>query len=147
MGEPRWVIWTSQPRHMEFEFRLHPVGPVVHLGLFIWGLDQGAEALKLGRQVFATLPENANVMIISTNAPPAPFVPEQFHFMPGYIVAVVGFGSAEDHAGPLAPIRAALPPLFEFVTPMPYTQLQRKHSEFPSAGLSCCGWWGRVRAP
>ena len=90
----------------EFEFQLHPVGPLVNLGMFFWDLDQGAEALRLGRDLFGTLPRNANAMIISVNAPPAPFVPEQFHFMPGYIVVVVGFGSAQDHAGMLAPIRA-----------------------------------------
>ncbi|MGH3966332.1 MAG: FAD-binding oxidoreductase [Pseudonocardiaceae bacterium] len=50
--------------------------------------------------------------------PPAPFVPEKFHFVPGYVLAIVGFGSAEEHARVLAPIREALPPLFEFVTPM-----------------------------
>jgi FAD/FMN-containing dehydrogenase len=121
----------------EFEFQLHPVGPLVHLGMFFWGLDQGAEALRLGRDLFATLPGNANAMIISVNAPPAPFVPEQFHFMPGYIVVVVGFGSAEEHAGVLAPIRAALPPLFEFVTPMPYTQLQQMFDQGTQWGTNC----------
>jgi FAD/FMN-containing dehydrogenase len=120
----------------EFEFQLHPVGPLVHLGMFFWGLDQGAEALKLGRDVFATLPGNATAMIISANAPPAPFVPEQFHFMPGYIVVVVGFGSAEEHAGVLTPMRAALPPLFEFVTPLPYTQLQQMFDEDARWGLN-----------
>jgi FAD/FMN-containing dehydrogenase len=120
----------------EFEFQLHPVGPMVHLGMFFWGLDQGAEALRLGRDLFATLPMNANAMIISVNAPPAPFVPEQFHFMPGYVVVVVGFGSLEEHAGLLAPIRAALPPLFEFVTPMPYTQLQQMFDEGARWGLN-----------
>ena len=76
-------------------------------------------------------------MIISVNAPPAPFVPEQFNFMPGYIVVVVGFGSAQDHAGVLAPIRAALPPLFEFVTSLPYTQLQQMFDEGAQWGVNC----------
>ena len=30
----------------EFEFALHEVGPLVHLGLFFWGVDQGVEALR-----------------------------------------------------------------------------------------------------
>jgi FAD/FMN-containing dehydrogenase len=29
-----------------FEFGLHPVGPVVHLGMFCYALDQGAGSLK-----------------------------------------------------------------------------------------------------
>jgi FAD/FMN-containing dehydrogenase len=121
----------------EFEFRLYPVGPIVHVGLFFWGPDQGAEALRLGWDVFATLPADANAMIISANAPPAPFVPQQYHFTPCYGLAVVGFGSAEEHAHVLAPIREALAPLFEFVTPMPYTQLQQMFDEAARWGVNC----------
>lgn len=121
----------------EFEFQLHQVGPLVHVGLLFWTADQGAEVLRLGRDVFATLPANANAMIISTGVPPAPFVPEQYHFTPSYALAVIGFGSAEEHAGLLAPIREALAPLFEFVTPMPYTQLQRMFDDGPWWGIRC----------
>ncbi|MGH3870224.1 MAG: FAD-binding oxidoreductase [Pseudonocardiaceae bacterium] len=121
----------------EFEFQLHPVGPMVQVGLFFWGLDQGAEALRLGREVFARLPAEANAMIISGNAPPAPFVPRQYHLVPSYGLAVVGFGSAEEHACALALIREALAPLFEFVTPMPYTQLQQMFDEAVPWGVSC----------
>lgn len=121
----------------EFEFQLHEVGPLVHVGLLFWTADQGAEVLRLGRDVFATLPANANAMIISTGVPPAPFVPEQYHFMPSYALAVIGFGSAAEHAGLLAPIREALAPLFEFVTPMPYTQLQRMFDDGPCWGVRC----------
>ena len=35
----------------EFEFRLHPVGPMVQLGLFFWGLEPGAEALRVARDI------------------------------------------------------------------------------------------------
>ncbi|MGH3981340.1 MAG: FAD-binding oxidoreductase [Pseudonocardiaceae bacterium] len=121
----------------EFEFRLHPVGPMVHVGLFFWGLNQGTEALRLGWEVFATLPADANAMIISGNVPPAPFVPAQYHFTAGYGLAVVGFGSVEEHAHVLAPIREALAPLFEFVTPMPYTQLQQMFDKEARWGVKC----------
>ncbi|MGH3995895.1 MAG: FAD-binding oxidoreductase [Pseudonocardiaceae bacterium] len=121
----------------EFEFRLHPVDPMVHVGLFFWGPDQGTEALRLGWDVFTMLPADANAMIVSGNAPPAPFVPAQYHFMPSYGLVVVGFGSAREHAQLLAPIREALPPLFEFVTAMPYTQLQQLFDEQARWGVNC----------
>jgi FAD/FMN-containing dehydrogenase len=121
----------------EFEFRLHPVDPMVHVGLFFWGPDQGAEALRLGWDVFVTLPADANAMIISGNAPPAPFVPQQYHFTPCYGLAVVGFGSAEEHAHVLAPIREAVAPLFEFVTPMPYIRLQQMFDDEARWGVNC----------
>ena len=40
----------------ELEFRLHPVGPTVPFGLLFWGLDDGAEALRLAPDAIATLP-------------------------------------------------------------------------------------------
>jgi hypothetical protein len=116
----------------EFEFRLHRVGPLVYLGLFFFGLDQGTEALRLSRDVEATLPADATVMIIGLNAPPAPFVPERFHHVRGYALAVVGFGTEGEHAQIVARIREALPPLFDFVTPIPYVALQQMFDEaFP----------------
>jgi hypothetical protein len=121
----------------EFESRLHKVGPMVHAGLLFWGIDQGAEMLRLGRDVFATLPADASAMIIGVNALPAPFVPDQYHFVPTYALAVIGFGSAAEHAALLSPIRQALAPLFEFVTPMPCTQLQQMFDDGAPWGVKC----------
>jgi len=109
----------------EFEFALHEVGPEVHLGLFFWGVQQGVDALRFVRDYIASVPPGTGVQLIGLNAPPAPFVPEEFHLAPGYAVAVVGWGSAEEHAALVQPIRDTLPPLFEFVTPLPYTFLQQ----------------------
>ncbi|MFF1817451.1 FAD-binding oxidoreductase [Kribbella sp. NPDC058245] len=113
----------------EFEFRLHEAGPMVHYGLQFWTVDQGAEVLRLARDLFATLPTDVNVVITALNAPPAPFVPEEMHFAPGYGLVIVGFGSPEEHAGVLEQIRTALPPIFEFATPMPYVALQQSLDE------------------
>ena len=119
----------------EFEFQLHPIGPIVHFGLFFYGLEQGTEALGLGRDVIATLPADATVMIGGLSAPPAPFVPENFHFTPGYALLVVGFGTEDQHARIVAQIRESLPPLFDFVTPTPYAQLQQMFDETYRWGL------------
>jgi len=109
----------------EFEFRLHEVGPVVQVGLLFWGLEQGPSVLRLAREVIATLPRELNIIIAGLNAPPAPFVPEEHHHRPGYALAVAGFGSAGQHQQVMTRIRQALPPLWEFTTPMPYVALQQ----------------------
>ena len=112
-----------------FEYRLHEVGPLVHLGLFFWGADQGGEALRFSRDFVETLPEDMGVLIAGLSAPPAPFVPEQYHFAPGYALLIAGFGSAEEHQHIVQPVREALPPLFDLVTPIPYAQLQQMFDE------------------
>jgi FAD/FMN-containing dehydrogenase len=121
----------------QFEFRLHEVGPMVHFGMLFWDLAQGPEMFRLARELFAKLPREMNILIAGLNAPPAPFVPEQHHSQPGYALVVTGFGSAEEHAQVMAEIRATLPPLFEFTTPMPYTALQQLLDEANAWGFHC----------
>lgn len=109
-----------------FEFALHPVGPMVNLGLFFWELDRGVEALRLSRDYVSRLgPELTAFVAVALSAPPAPFVPEQYHLLAGHALLVVGFGSPEEHAAAVAPVRDGLRPLFEMVTPIPYVALQQ----------------------
>ena len=108
----------------EFVFALHPVGPMIHVGLMFWGLDQGTEYLRHAHRVVSDLPPEANVIIGAVNAPPAPFVPEEHHLQPGYIAVVAGFGSEDEHKGVLSDLRRGPTPLWEFTAPMPYVALQ-----------------------
>ncbi|HEX6443499.1 MAG TPA: FAD-binding oxidoreductase [Streptosporangiales bacterium] len=118
-----------------FEYRLHPVGPLIDFGMFFWEEDRLPEALRLCREIVATLPRTTGVMIAPMNAPAAPFIAEAHHFKPGVAFLLAGFAGAEEHARLLEPVRAALPPLFEFVTPMPYTALQQALDESAPWGI------------
>ena len=119
-----------------FEFALHPVGPLVNLGLFFFGLENGPEALRFSRDFIKTLPPEATGFLgIGLSAPPAPFVPEEYRFRPGHALLVVGFGSAEEHQATVAPIRKAVTPLFELVTPIPFVALQQMFNESATWGL------------
>jgi FAD/FMN-containing dehydrogenase len=113
----------------EFEFALHPVGPIVQVALLFWHLGQGADVLRLGQELGASLPDEINVVIAGLNAPPAPFVPPEHQLEQGYAMIVVGFGAPDEHAEVVAQIRDALPPLWEFVTPMPFLALNQMLDE------------------
>ncbi|MGH6653612.1 MAG: FAD-binding oxidoreductase [Actinocrinis sp.] len=120
----------------EFRFRLHPVGPLVHVGLLFWPLSQGTEALGLARETIAGLPPGVGALLAcAMSAPPAPFVPPEHHFTPGYALVLAGFGTAEQHATVVDPVRAALPPLFDFVSPLPYTALQSMLDDAAPPGI------------
>jgi hypothetical protein len=108
-----------------FEFGLHELDPAVQVAMFFWGLDQGPEALRLAGQITAAMPPDINAVTGAVNAPPAPFVPEQHHFAPGYLLVLTGFGAAPEHAALVDQIRGSLPPLFDLVAPMRYTELQQ----------------------
>jgi hypothetical protein len=113
----------------EFEFQLHEVDPIIRFGLLFWELDKGPEMFRLAREVIAKLPREVNIVLGGLNAPPAPFVPAEHQFKPGYAMIVTGFGEAEEHEQVLDEIRLSLPPLFEFATPMPYVALQQMLDE------------------
>jgi FAD/FMN-containing dehydrogenase len=118
-----------------FEYRLHPVGPTVHLGLFFWGVDRGREALRFSRDFVKTVPADLGLFICGLSAPPAPFVPAPHHHAPGYALLAVGFGSAEEHGEVVARVRAAMPPLFDLVTPIPYVRLKKMFDESLAWGM------------
>jgi len=109
----------------EFEFRLHPVGPVVQLGLFLFSPDQGRELFRFARDYVETLPDECGVFMAGLSAPPEPFVPAELHFTPVFALAVVGLRDEAEHAQLIAPIKEALSPVVEMVTPIPYIGLQQ----------------------
>jgi FAD/FMN-containing dehydrogenase len=119
-----------------FEYALRPVGPTVNLALLFWELERGSDALRLARETIPKLPGDATAFLgIALSAPPAPFVPEAYRLRIGHALLVVGFGSADAHAALVAPLRKALPPLFELVTPMPYVALQQLFNDSAPWGL------------
>lgn len=122
----------------DFEFQLHEVGPMVQYGLFFWGLDQGAEALRLMRDLIPDLSMSLNATpIAGLTTPPAPFVPSEHQFATGYALALTGFGDPTEHAEAVQRIRTALPPLFDHVTTMPYVALQSLLDEPNGWGSHC----------
>ena len=98
---------------------------MVQVGLVFWGLDQGRDALRAVRDVVKVLPDDVSALIaVAMTAPPAPFVPEQYHLVPGHALMLAGFGSQARHAEVMAAAASSCPPLFQFATPIPYLGLQ-----------------------
>ena len=119
----------------QFEFALHEVGPIAQLALFFWDVDHGAEGVRYSRDFVERLPAGTGALIAGLSAPPAPFVPAEHQLAPGFALLVATWGSPEEHAELVAPVRAAVPPLFELVTPIPYTELQKMFDEGNEWGL------------
>ena len=108
----------------EFEFQLHEVAPMANLGFFFWRAADAREPLRFARDFVHTLPNEMGAILLGISAPPAPFVPAEYQGETGFAVAVASWGSADEHAQAVAPLRAYRP-LFETVTPIPYVALQQ----------------------
>ncbi len=121
----------------QFEFQLLPVGPTVQFGLLFWSLEDGPEVLRLARDTLSVLPREINIVIAGVNAPPADFVPEEHRFRPGYALLVAGFGDPAVHDRVMKRLALTLPPLFHFVSPLPYVGLQQLLDEANAWGSFC----------
>jgi hypothetical protein len=114
----------------EFEFRLLDVDPMVQFGFFFWGQDQARAALRLMRDVIPGLPRSLNALPVGAlTAAPAPFVPVEHNFKTGFALLLTGFGDPVEHQKTVDHIRVTEPPLFDFVTTMPYVALQGMFNE------------------
>ncbi|HWH20555.1 MAG TPA: FAD-binding oxidoreductase [Solirubrobacterales bacterium] len=109
----------------QFEFQLHPLAGDAELGLLFWPLDQGADALRACREAIRTLPEDMAFNLFGLDAPEADFVPEMYQGKPGYMIMVISFEGEAQLQSVLDPIRAAVAPAFEMLTPVPYPALQQ----------------------
>jgi FAD/FMN-containing dehydrogenase len=107
----------------ELEFRLHPLSPIVYGGLMAFDPAKGRELISLWRDVSADAAEGLGWAVASFCAPPAPFVPEQWHGKRMWGIAGQFAGPAEEAERLLEPLRA-LKPEFDLFQPMPYTMVQ-----------------------
>ena len=105
----------------EFEFGLHRVGPMVHLGLFLFSPDQGGDLFRFARDFVRDLPDDCGCSWPASALRPSRSCPLSCTSRPVFALVVVGLGRrAETHARLIAPIKQALDPIVELVTPIPY---------------------------
>jgi hypothetical protein len=99
-----------------FEYRLHPVGPMVLAGLLLWPRPMARDVLRLWRDFTRSAPDNASAYAGLGTAPDgAP------------VVVVIPFynGPVEEGEKLLQPLRQFGPPVADLVQPMPYTAFQQ----------------------
>jgi FAD/FMN-containing dehydrogenase len=107
-----------------FEFRLHPVGPIVLGGILFYPFSRTKELLRFWRDYVEEAPDELGTAPAILTAPPAPFVPEH---MKGQLVAgliICYAGSPEEGEGVVRPLQEFGPPEVDLVQPMPYTVVQ-----------------------
>jgi len=109
----------------EFEFRLHPVGPILTAGMLLYPRAQAGEVLRKYRDYIAEAPDEVGGGAALLTAPPEPFVPEALHGQPAIGIVYCYVGSIEDGEEALRPLRESTAPAVDVVQPMPYTALQQ----------------------
>jgi hypothetical protein len=116
-----------------FTFRLHEVGPTVTGGLILWSAARADEVLATYRDLTESAPRELTAAVAVLSAPPAPFVPEEWHgkLVIGMIVCHSGANAEAD----LAPVRALRDPIIDLVSQRPYAAQQSMMDAMDPKGL------------
>lgn len=105
-----------------FTLRLHEVGPMVTGGMILWGAERAEEVLAAYRDLTESAPRELTAVLTIRLAPPAPFLPPEWHGKP--IIGMVVCHTGPDAANDLAPIRALGEPLADLIVEKPYVAQQ-----------------------
>src|SRR5262245_49121029 len=88
-----------------FEYRLHPVGPIVLAGSVFHPLADAPKVLRFYREFIAAAPDELTTIFELSVAPPAPFLPEEVHGKPIVMVGACYAGSPDEGAEVVRPLK------------------------------------------
>ncbi|KAB1139583.1 FAD-binding oxidoreductase [Streptomyces luteolifulvus] len=117
-----------------FTFRLHEVGPVITGGLAAWSADRADEVLATYRELTAAAPRELTAVALIRLAPPAPFVPNEWHLKP--VAALLVCHSGANAEADLAPLRTLGEPIFNLIGAKPYAAQQSMLDAMEPKGLN-----------
>ncbi len=106
------------------DYKLYPVGPEVIGGPVAWPASEAPGVLELYRELTKNAPPELTLAIIMRPAPPAPWLPKNYHGKPIIIMLTCYSGDLEDGEKIVAPIKSLGNPLGDVLVRRPYTQLQ-----------------------
>jgi FAD/FMN-containing dehydrogenase len=107
-----------------FEYRLHPLGPIVLGGPVFWPLDDAPEVLRFVRDFAPQAPDELGLVLFARLAPPGPLVPPEHYGRPVLGLVPVWAGDPAEGLRAVAPLRRIGRPLADNLRPLPYLFLQ-----------------------
>jgi FAD/FMN-containing dehydrogenase len=128
-----------------FEYRLHPVGPIVLAGPVFHPLEDAPEVLRFYREFIAAAPDELTTIFELSVAPPLPFLPEEVHGKPIVMVGACYAGSPDEGAEVVRPLKQSGRPIVDLLEPKPYTALQSMFDPFVPHGWH--RYWKSVELP
>lgn len=117
-----------------FEFDLHEVGPEILAGLIIYRAADAPTVLRCWRDFVVDIPDDLTVWVITLTAPPAPFIPEEYHGTTVVAVLPVYFGDLTRGDSLLAPLFEFGEPLGDNVERRAYVSWQQFFDEANASG-------------
>lgn len=108
----------------EFEFQLHPVGPMILGGLLLYPREKAHDLIRFYRDVMPSAQPELGGGIVLLTAPFAPFVPPELQGKPAVAMVAAWFGAMDRGELAMARLRAPIAPAVDLISPMPYVAFQ-----------------------
>jgi FAD/FMN-containing dehydrogenase len=106
-----------------FEYRVHPLGPIILGGLLVFPLEKAEDAFAAYQRITEDAPDELATAAVLLNAPPEEFVPAHLHGKPVLGFGISYAGDPEKGQKVIAPLKA-VGPAVDMVGPMPYRAFQ-----------------------
>jgi FAD/FMN-containing dehydrogenase len=119
-----------------FEFKAHPVGPMVMVSAVFYPLEDIRELLPKWRDYVTSGPDELSTIVLCWNVPPGEPFPEEHHGKDVLVVAGAFAGPVEEGEAVVQPLRELGEPLIDLSGPWPWRALQSGFDAlFPKGGL------------
>ncbi len=106
------------------KYRLHDVGPEILGGPVAWAADDAPAVMDMYRAVIADAPPELTVVPILRPAPPAPWIPQEYHGTPIVVLVVCDTGPADTAEERVRAITSFGSPIGSVVQRRTYLSLQ-----------------------
>jgi len=106
------------------DYALHPVGPEVVGGVVAWPASEAPKVLELYRTLAEKAPPELTLVALMRPAPPAPWLPKDWHGKPIIALLACYSGRPDDGEKIVAPIKAFGKPIGDVLARRPYAQMQ-----------------------
>jgi FAD/FMN-containing dehydrogenase len=123
-----------------FEFRAHPLGPIVAFAGVFYPVADAARILPRWRDYCASAPDEVSSVAIGISFPADPHLPPPVHNQACLVIAGVYAGAADEGMRVMQPLRELGQPLADISQPMPFTAVQSAFDGFFPMGKLHSYW-------
>jgi FAD/FMN-containing dehydrogenase len=108
-----------------FEFQLHELGPQVLSGLVVHPIADARAVLEQYRQALETAPDELTCWVVMRQAPPLPFLPQEWHGKEVLVLAMCWCGDLDAGEKATQRLRSIGKPIADVVGPHPFAGWQQ----------------------
>lgn len=123
-----------------FEFRAHPLGPIVAFAGVFYRVEDAARVLPQWRDYCQSTPDEVTSIAVAISFPAVPQLPPSIHNQACLVIGGVFAGDVDEGMRAMQPLRELGTPLADISQPMPFTVVQTAFDAFFPMGKLQSYW-------